>query len=1305
MLQHVRRLLAGGRRPAAALAALLAGTATLLGAATAFPLPVSPAPASRISGTGVGKPSSPPRLFTTAQAVRGLTVAEAERRLPVRIEAQVTYFDSDWNLLFVQDRTAGIFVFPRDPAQRVQPGDRVIVTGVTVPGGFASSIGDAVLTVVSSGAPLDLQPVLPNRDLFERGQYDSQWVEVHGIVRSMYVLRSRHLMFDLMVDGRRVLAQFPGVWTDTVPMHLVDAHVRIRAVCGTAYNQYRQFTGVQLFVSSPDRIEVQQPAVPVASLTVRPLRDLLRFTSAAGDQRRVKVRGTVTLSTRRQLFVRDDSGAAEVRLASSSREAHVGEDVEVAGFAATGSYGPALEDGIVVAQRPGQPIAPKAGDVSQLASGFQDADLVQLEARLLESVMLPDEQRLLLMAQGHTFTAHLLGPLAAWPARPAAGSVLQVTGVSQAEVNRESNPFTASSFRLLLRSPADVVVRQSPSWWSVRHTIVLLAGLSLIGLSAVAWAVVLRRRVQAQTLVIRARLRQELDLQTRYQDLFENANDVVCTYDAQGRLGSMNRAAERVTGYPRHETRRMLITDLVAPEHRDVVKQALSEAILARRSTTFEADVVTRSGSRVTMEFDTRPYEEDGIPAGVQAIARDVTARKRTEAELQRARDAAEAASRAKSEFVANMSHEIRTPMNGILGMTELLLGTGIDEDQRQYLGMIKSSADSLLHVINDVLDFSKIEAGRLDLHPAVVDVRERLASALQHVALSARRKGLWLACRVHPSVPVQVILDVERLRQIVLNFVNNAIKFTARGGVVVDVHAVDGEGPVGASVRQLVVAVSDTGIGIPPEKHQMIFDAFTQADGSTSRRYGGTGLGLAISASLTRLMGGTIEVASVEGQGSTFTLRVPIGVPAGDPPRAAPLASGVAVVVEPQEAARQALVDSLTVFGFQCVAASDADAVHAALREAPAPARLIVIGVEGLGGDGAARVRRLLAAAAPEARIVALALAPQASDVQAARALGALSCLPRPAIDAALRSAAAQALGLSPAARASETSRGEGGTGHRPCADILLVEDNPVNQRVAHEILARRGHRVRIAGNGREALDVLAAWTPHLVLMDVQMPGMNGLEATTAIRAAERDRGGHLPIVAMTAHAMEGDRDRCLSAGMDAYLTKPVSAALLLEMVDRMVNSQMAESRGEAPDPPQVSGMDGEVIDRAAALERVDGDTELLGEIAQLFLDDADALTAEIRQAVHEADAPRIMRSAHRLKGSVATLAARGATDAALRLENMGRSGELAGATAALASLEAEMARLQPALRALVEEAEQRPAGVRHQRDGDLGV
>jgi CheY-like chemotaxis protein/HPt (histidine-containing phosphotransfer) domain-containing protein len=644
--------------------------------------------------------------------------------------------------------------------------------------------------------------------------------------------------------------------------------------------------------------------------------------------------------------------------------------------------------------------------------------------------------------------------------------------------------------------------------------------------------------------------------------------------------------------------------------------------------------------------------------------------------------------------------------MNGILGMTELVLGTDVDEDQRQYLGMIKSSADSLLHVINDVLDFSKIEAGRLDLHPSVVDVRERLAAALQHVALSARRKGLWLACRVDPSVPAQVIIDAERLRQIVLNFVNNAIKFTARGGIVVDLRTVDGEGPVGASVQQLVVSVSDTGIGIPPEKHQMIFEAFTQADGSTSRRYGGTGLGLAISASLTRLMGGTIEVGSEEGRGSTFTLRVPIGVPAGDAVRTEALATGVAVVIEPQEIARQALVDSLTSWGFQCVAATDAEAVQAALREASGSARLIVMGVEGLDGEAASRVRGVLAAAAPDACIVALALAPQAADVQAARALGALTCLPRPALDAALRAAIAQALGLSRSVRASETSKGAAGNGHRRSVDVLLVEDNPVNQRVAQEILVRRGHRVRIAGNGREALDVLTGWTPHVVLMDVQMPGMNGLEATAAIRGAERERGGHLPIVAMTAHAMEGDRDRCLSAGMDAYLTKPVSAALLLEMVDRMVESQMAEGSHEGTtDSADERGTGGEVIDRAAALERVDGDTELLGEIAQLFLDDVDALTAEIRQAVSAADPARIMRSAHRLKGSVATLAAHAATDAALRLENMGRSGELADATAALASLEAEMARLEPALRALVADAAQRPVEGRDRGDGGLGV
>ncbi len=818
----------------------------------------------------------------------------------------------------------------------------------------------------------------------------------------------------------------------------------------------------------------------------------------------------------------------------------------------------------------------------------------------------------------------------------------------------------------------------------------VLAVLALLGTAAVVWAAVLRRRVQAQTQIIRARLQQELDLQTRFRDLFDNANDLVFTCDLSGRFTSINRAGERVTGYLRHEAQTMFVTDLVTPEHRDRVLSALSPSGAGRQGSTFEADVLTRGGARVTLEFDARPYEEHGVVVGIQAIARDVTARKRTELELERARDAAEAASRAKSEFVANMSHEIRTPMNGILGMAEVLLQGNATDEQRQYLEMIRSSGDLLLHVVNDVLDFSKIEAGRLELSPTAVDLRARLADTLHHVAVSARRKRLQLVCRVAPDVPDEVLIDPVRLRQIVLNLVNNAIKFTEHGEVVLEVGVV---GMVDADTPervQLIIRVTDTGIGIAPDKHALIFEAFTQADGSTSRRYGGTGLGLAISSSLARLMDGTIELASEPGQGSTFSVCLPVSIARSEP--MTPFASGEALVLDAHPIASRALAEGLEAAGLHCTVAADLDAALAAIARMITPPVLLAVATD-VAGIGEPEAHQALRTVAPKAGVIAVALAPQHDDQRIARQLGASTCIARPVAPQTLHWAMREALGL-PCVPGAVPPYGAHLLEPRRTLSVLLVEDNPVNQRVAEKMLVARGHSVRVAANGREALTILERWRPHVVLMDVQMPVMNGFEATAAIRSSEAHGTSRLPIIAMTAHAMEGDRERCLAAGMDAYITKPVSAATLIEAVEGLGETSMSTTEGEGSMSPSQGGSEtGEpIIDRQAALERVDGDTELLSEIVDLFLSDVDALTDDIRQAVSAADASRIMRSAHRLKGSVATLAAPRATEAALRLENIGRSGDVNDAASAFAALEAEVGRLPQALKALVAEVTERP-------------
>jgi len=819
-------------------------------------------------------------------------------------------------------------------------------------------------------------------------------------------------------------------------------------------------------------------------------------------------------------------------------------------------------------------------------------------------------------------------------------------------------------------------------------------------------------------------------------DFFQNAPLALLWLGPTGAIQKINHAALNLLGYRQEE----VVGRNFADFHLDGNLFAAFFARLRSGGTlrNSEMSLRCRDGSLRDVLLDCNVLWEEGRFCHARCFARDITGQKKAQAALLRnsqdveraraqiqeqmvrlekqAEDLREASLRAgaandaKSQFLANMSHEIRTPLNGILGMTALALETELTDEQREYLEMVQNSGRALLRVINDILDFSKIEAGKLEMDPVAFDLRDSMTKLIRPLALQAHAKELELICLIHPDVPDWIIGDPVRLNQVLLNLLGNALKFTKRGEIVLEVKRIEStviptasgifrleRGKSGSfslsESCQLQFTVRDTGIGILRDKQQLIFAPFAQVDGSTTRKYGGTGLGLTISMRLVEMMHGRLWLESALDQGTKFhfTIRCTRAKASRNVATLTPDAlKGLSVlVVDDNDTNRLILKELLTGWQMKPTCAGDG---RQGLEELSAaadrgePYALVLLDaimpeLDGFGVAGCIQKKPDLAAAT----VLMLSSADRPGDAARCRQLGVRSYLTKPILPADLMQTLLSSLGQARQEAPDEPSvspEPQRVTGQdcrtRSSLRILLAEDNLVNQKLVLRLLEKQGHRVNLATDGCQALQWVQKEQFDLVLMDVQMPEMDGLEATAAIRAWEMERDGNIPIIAMTAHAMKGDKERCLAAGMDGYISKPIRPDDLIRIIEEMVGTESTLKRLVGPAPKLTAP----ALDEQLLLTRVEGDLELARDLAELFLSEGPRYRTQIQEALQRGDCDAVYKEAHALKGALSNFGALAALELVFRLEWEGRSRRLEEARVLWGAAQAEVMRLEEALK-----------------------
>ena len=1078
--------------------------------------------------------------MTAIREIRSLTPEDAARKLPVRVRGTVTTLSGYKDSFFLQDGTAGISVNRSEHSPPVNAGDFVEVEATSEPGWFAPSLNANRVQILSrSSFP---QARIYRLSELTAGVEDSQWIALRGVVRAAAVKQIwGRPVLSLTVDtgegavNARVL-DYSGDYR-----HLVDSEALLRGVCGTVYNGHRQFVGVRMFIPSLREIAIEKPGRddPFDG-PLRPLNGLLQFGRDRSPYHRIRVRGTVTYQGPGGALYLEAGNLTLLLHAETTERVAPGTAIEAAGFASQGTYSPELQNAVFRVLGKGAVGEPPSVRASQIIETRDsalfipyDGQLVRMRGQVVGLAETSAEQTVLLNDTGTVFPVKLQkGRGNFFPVLP--GSTLEVTGICVADRNENGDE---ELFEILARSPLDLRVLAQPSWWNARHTLLVLVLTVLLTLGAFAWIGWQRKRIerQKQALINSARV-------------FERAlNEVpllALSLGHDGRIMACNELLLKLLGRSAQEVigldwRKHFVAETCPVLDAPLADVGFSDTLRTKHQEHLRAG----DGSiRLVSWFNAVIHDPNGNGTAVIALGEDISERKRTEEELGNALASAKAASESKSEFLANMSHEIRTPMNGILGMTDLLLQSELDSEQRENLKMVKSSADALLTIINDILDFSKVEAGKLVLESIPFCLEDVVSEAVAPLAMQAVHKGLRMFWSIDPQAPRYVTGDPGRLRQVLLNLLGNALKFTKAGEVSLQVEIEC----LTESGVEMHFRVKDTGIGIPAKQQGEIFKAFSQADSSVTRQFGGTGLGLSICARLVYMFGGRIWVESEPGAGSTFHFTAKFSVAAA--PRAirptVDIRNMLLLLVDDNGSSRQAIQQAVTGLGSQVTIAESGEAALQVFEQAASEGTfysLVILDMEMPGNDGFSVAERIRQIVGPDqTKLILLTSHGLRGDSARCAQLGIGGYLRKPLTCDDLQQAVLEVMGSA----GSDQGAPRLVTRHslrEARRRVLLAEDNIVNQRLAVKLLEKRGHTVVVAQNGQEAVDAVEREEFDIVLMDVQMPVMGGFEATTKIREKEKDKGGRVKIFALTANAMSGDRERCLEAGMDGYLAKPL--------------------------------------------------------------------------------------------------------------------------------------------------------------------